>query len=116
MASSTKKLYQKDPGWMWKLVVRVIAIVAALVAFGCAAWMTDLTRKWLKHPANQEDGGGKADIFVLPWLMLNVRGTFFCCTPVLLFLQTIYLVLHTTLPSSDDDITMDSGLLQRSEY
>ena len=73
MAFSTKSMYQRDPRWIWKLVVRVIAIVVALIGLSCVGWVTDYLREWVNHHQGDEDRGYQSDIFILPWLLFTVR-------------------------------------------
>ncbi|KAI4190628.1 MAG: hypothetical protein L6R41_000639 [Letrouitia leprolyta] len=70
MASSvTKNQYQNDKRWVWKIVVRVIGIVIALVGMGCVAWILYKLRQWKNI---HEDGDYQADEFILPWLLFSL--------------------------------------------
>lgn len=74
MASSvTKNQYQNDKRWVWKIVVRVIGIVIALVGMGCVAWILYKLRQWKNI---HEDGDYQADEFILPWLLFSVCQAF----------------------------------------
>ncbi|KAL8859268.1 MAG: hypothetical protein Q9178_004206 [Gyalolechia marmorata] len=72
MAFSTKSMYQRDPRWIWKLVVRVITIVVALIGLSCVAWVTDYLREWVNQHQGDEDRGYQSDIFILPWLLFTL--------------------------------------------
>ena len=78
MASFTaKNKYQNDQRCVvWKLVLRVIAVVVALVGMGCVAWILFKLRQWKN---DHEDGDYQADEFILPWLLFSVREHFFSC-------------------------------------
>lgn len=78
MAVSTKNLDQRDRRWIWKLVLRVIAIVVALVAVSCVAWVTDYLRQWIYEHPGDVDRRYQSDMFILPWLLFTVcRFPFF---------------------------------------
>ncbi|KAL8942780.1 MAG: hypothetical protein Q9216_001465 [Gyalolechia sp. 2 TL-2023] len=69
MASSImKNQHQNDKRWVWKIVLRVIGIVVALVGMGCVAWILYKLRRWANA---HEEGDYQADEFILPWLLFS---------------------------------------------
>ncbi|KAL8937416.1 MAG: hypothetical protein Q9211_003703 [Gyalolechia sp. 1 TL-2023] len=63
-----KKKYQNDKRWVWKIVLRVIGILVALVAMASVAWILYKSRQWANH---HEQGDYQADEFILPWLLFS---------------------------------------------
>ncbi|KAI4170153.1 MAG: hypothetical protein LQ343_005159 [Gyalolechia ehrenbergii] len=59
---------QNDGRWVWKIVLRVIGIVVALVGMGCVAWILYKLRQWAN---NHKEGDYQADEFILPWLLFS---------------------------------------------
>ncbi|KAL9592032.1 MAG: hypothetical protein Q9179_007127, partial [Wetmoreana sp. 5 TL-2023] len=72
MAFSTKKLYQNDVRWKWKLVVRLLAVAAALVGGGFVASTLYLLRSWVRARRPGGQGNDEADMFILPWLLFTL--------------------------------------------
>lgn len=74
VSSNAKNQYQNDQRCVWKLVLRVIAVVIALVGMGCVAWILYKLRQWAN---NYEGGDYQADGFILPWLLFSVCSDLF---------------------------------------
>ncbi|KAL8720750.1 MAG: hypothetical protein Q9225_002416, partial [Loekoesia sp. 1 TL-2023] len=68
VSSNTKNLHQSDQRCVWKLVLRVIAVVVALVGMGCVAWILYKLRQWAN---THEEENYQADDFILPWLLFS---------------------------------------------
>ncbi|KAL8726662.1 MAG: hypothetical protein Q9181_005960, partial [Wetmoreana brouardii] len=72
MAFYTKKLYQNDVRWKWKLIVRLLAVAAALVGGGFVASTLYLLRSWVRARQPGEQGNDQADMFILSWLLFTL--------------------------------------------
>ncbi|KAL8712017.1 MAG: hypothetical protein Q9220_003713 [cf. Caloplaca sp. 1 TL-2023] len=81
MAFSTKPLNPHKPGWLWKLIVRIFAILTALLGIACVSFMY----KWARGYPHQ--GEFQGDKFILPWLLFTLS------------LSTLYSFLTLLLPT-----------------
>ncbi|KAL8758281.1 MAG: hypothetical protein Q9199_001634, partial [Rusavskia elegans] len=106
MAVSTKKLDQRDRRWIWKLVLRVIAIVVALVAVSCVAWVTDYLRQWIYEHPGDVDRRYQSDMFILPWLLFTL-----CLSALWNSANILILFFHTRPLPPSANIACDGLLL-----
>ncbi|KAL9595486.1 MAG: hypothetical protein Q9219_006415 [cf. Caloplaca sp. 3 TL-2023] len=68
--SASKDQYRSDHRrWVWKLVLRAVAVVVTLVGMGCVAWILYKLRQWAN---SNEEGNYKADDFILPWMLFSL--------------------------------------------
>lgn len=74
MAVATKDMYHCDARWRWRLVLRVMAVVVALVAVSCVAWVTDYIRQWTLEHSGKVHRPLQVDMFILPSLLFTVRA------------------------------------------
>ncbi|KAL8648398.1 MAG: hypothetical protein Q9210_005013, partial [Variospora velana] len=91
-SSSAKGFDRKGggPRRLCRLVMRVVAVVTALMAVGCTAWMLYQLRRWkIGHP----EGDYQADEFILAWLVLTLALS-------ALASNTAILTTTSTLPHS----------------
>ncbi|KAL9000422.1 MAG: hypothetical protein Q9169_000939 [Polycauliona sp. 2 TL-2023] len=72
MVSTTKEMSQCDRRWKWKMILRVINIVMALLALSCVAWITGYLRQWIREPQGQFDRRYQSDMFILPWMLFTL--------------------------------------------
>ncbi|KAL8766838.1 MAG: hypothetical protein Q9209_006496 [Squamulea sp. 1 TL-2023] len=106
MAVSTKNLYQKDQRWIWKLVLRVIAIILALVGVSCVAFVTDYLREWVHRGQEGEDRDIHNGMLILPWLLFTL-----CLSVLWNTANILILFFHSRPLTPSANLACDSLLL-----
>ncbi len=81
MAVATKNMDPCDARWRRRLVLRVMAVVVALVAVSCVAWVTDYLRQWTSEHSGEVHRPLQVDMFILPSLLFTVRAFFTLSLP-----------------------------------
>ncbi|KAL9013566.1 MAG: hypothetical protein Q9173_001755, partial [Seirophora scorigena] len=102
LSSSPAKGFDRNGGGprrLWRLAMRVVAAVTALMGSGCTAWMLYQLRRWkIEHP----EGDYQADEFILAWLVLTLA---------LSALASITAILTSTLSRSKTPIVPPTATL-----
>ncbi|KAI4180011.1 MAG: hypothetical protein LQ346_007076, partial [Caloplaca aetnensis] len=60
---------KSPPRRIWQLVIRVLALLAAIGGVGCVAYMLYQLRRWKN---DHQEGHYQADEFILAWLVLTL--------------------------------------------
>ncbi|KAL8762114.1 MAG: hypothetical protein Q9184_001830 [Pyrenodesmia sp. 2 TL-2023] len=87
----------------WKLVVRIVALLAAIGGVGCVAYMLYQLRRWKN---DHQEGDYQADEFILAWLVLTLALS------ALLSTTAIFThALHSTRPVLPSTVTLATDVL-----
>ncbi|CAL8575888.1 hypothetical protein XPA_001788 [Xanthoria parietina] len=106
MAVATKNMDPCDARWRWRLVLRVMAVVVALVAVSCVAWVTDYLRQWTSEHSGEVHRPLQVDMFILPSLLFTL-----CLSALWNTANILILFFHSRLLPPSANIACDGILL-----
>ncbi|CAO1600295.1 hypothetical protein XANCAGTX0491_003988 [Xanthoria calcicola] len=106
MAVATKDMYHGDARWRWRLVLRVMAVVVALVAVSCVAWVTDYIRQWTSEHSGKVHRPLQVDMFILPSLLFTL-----CLSSLWNTVNILILFFHSRPLPPSANIACDGILL-----